>query len=189
MDAKARLDRFLTVHKNELVNFIKLKLDKKLGNFASAEDVLSEVFAYALSHPSDVEKRSDENLAIFLKWKSKMIIFDLARLSKKLDPNVIANKVENVSEHKGSAESPSLLLHRQDKRHALRNYISMIKSPEQRLVMELVRLEGMSPKEVAEKLGKERAAVEKLLQRGFASLVSMLRASGGMKFATSGETT
>lgn len=189
MQTKTRLEEFLGRKGEDLLRFINSKIDNNLRKTATAQDVFNDLIRYAMEHPAEVEKRSDQDLFICFLWKAKLLVYDKVKEMKKHDPENVAQRLKISPKAEKLGPSPTYVLHRQDKQQALRYYLSMITSPEQKRAMELVRLEGLTLAEAGARMGKTVTAVEKLLERGFANLVNKVRRSGGWKYATTGETT
>lgn len=192
MDCKNRIESLLLDERSKCLNSINSLLGNHLRNIMEAEEVLDEALVYALQRTELWQSRSRKELMGFLLWKSKCIIIDKAR-AMKVEAKAIAEKESALAENErgknGTEFSPTFVLHRQAKRTAMERYINMLRNEDQKSALRMVRIEGRSLADAARVMGKSPGAVEKLVERGFESLMRTIRGAGGWKFNTTGETT
>lgn len=181
----------LASKEKQILSYIRCVMGRRLRKHLAPEEVLGDAVRYLLERPQWIQERSAEQLFVFLLWKCKMIVIDRARRLKGFQEYWL-EELRPLSElvHEGGSveKSPSLILHRQQKRDDFRNLLNLIKSQNQRMALELVRMEGLSLAQAGAVMGKHPEAVRDLVRSAVTNLVRHLRASGGFKYATTGET-
>lgn len=191
MGQKDELSALLLERKSSLMRYINSLIGNILRRSLDAEEVLSEALRYLLEHPEHLENRNARELYLFLLWKSKMIVRDRAKQLRRSNQRTekLVNTIDLCGEGGSqTVPSPTLQIHREDKRVSLKRCIDMIPSADQRKALSLVRLQGYSFIEVGLLMNKTPDAVKQLVRRGFESLVQILRRHGGWKYETTGVT-
>lgn len=188
---KNRIEDVLRQKEKSLYKFINSKINKDLRQLILAEEVLSECIEYALNNQELLEKRTEDDVFVFLLWKAKCIVCDKVRrlqTARKNEQALVSRAIASEITDRAVAPSPTLLIHRETKRAALHRCLSMISSEDQRTALELVQFKGHTVREAANIMGKSVDSVKKLLRRGFLNLAVEARRLGARQFATTGVT-
>lgn len=190
MDTKSQIESLLIAKNDEILKYINSIIGDKLRTQVNAEEILAETVRYAMENPGCLENRTQEKAMYFFLWKAKKLVLNQARSFKTRTTHQQAKSEENQNEVALDVEpSPTFLLHRADKRLALRECLNLLSNEAQRNALKLVKIDGLSAEDAAKAMGKTPEAVRNLVKRGFASLVQKVYAAGGRKYATTGETT
>lgn len=181
---KMRLDSLMNRRGTDLLRFINSRIFKRLRNHISPEDILAEAVSYVIERPDLAESRqSEDDLFGFLAWKAKMLICDKARRISRTE-EIEASLVPDLQ----IAPSPTLVLHREDKREALLQCIERISNTEQKKIIELVIIQGMTVGEAAQQMQRSPAATRTLLWRAMGLLSQKANRGDVKKYDTSGVT-
>lgn len=192
METKNRLQELLSAKQKNILKYINSIIGSNLRKELAAEEVLAETVRYVLEHPEQLKGRSLNDLFLFFLWKAKMVVIDKARnlkSSSMILPDDEHSLSEMMAQNRNVAPSPSLLLHREEKKLSLRRCLDLLSNVDQKTAIRLVRIEGQSVEEAGKTMKRSPDAVRKLVERGFVNLVWKIRSSGAMRFATTGETT
>lgn len=191
MKQRDSISQLVHSRESDFLKFINSRISKNLKTQITAEEILSETVRYALEHPDMIENREEEDLFLFLLWKAKLLVCDKVRRLEAVGESKQPARIEfSLQEaERSTMPSPTLQLHREDKKTALLRYLDMLPNVDQRTVLRLVRLDGHSIEDVSKMMGRSPDAIKKLMRRAFENLVWKARSSGARKFATTGETT
>lgn len=188
LELNQRISKLVSEREDDFRNFINSRIAKPLRAKILAEEILSETVRYALEHPALVKDRSDEKLFFFLLWKAKLLVCDRVRNIKAASNLEQTVSLKVAEKTKDDFQSPTMRLHREDKRVALENYIALLPNRDQRTVLQLMRVDNFNLDQVSETMGRSPEAVKKLVRRAMENLISAARRAGSDKFLTTGET-
>ena len=174
------LDQLCRVYSERVRWIVRLRMGGELRSKLESMDLAQDVFIYALR---DLGNFTYKNEGDFLRWLSKIAE---NRLRDNLD-RLHANKRNIRKEvrfdiHRpttensfvGSAEpidltTPSAIMSKREDLTRLTKAIDTLK-PEYRKVILLTKIEGLSYKEIADRMGKSGDAVRMLVSRAIAAL-------------------
>ena len=160
-------------YRRRLDVMIHYKLGPDKRGVENVEEVLQETFCAAFEDLQSFEYRAPGS---FLNWLSRIadhIIVDSARKQNRLKRRAQWTRFRSDTnphgENPADSRSPSRILREQEEVEALIKNLNSL--PEQyRQVILLAKIEGLSTKEVSERLGKPREAVALLLHRAIQRL-------------------
>jgi len=162
---------------------MRLRMGKELRSKLESMDITQDALLCALG---SLESFTYKNEGDFLRWLSVIaenrLRDNLDRLHA--DKRDIRREVQ-LGEPRGNTESkinipplaidattPSVIMSREEELERLEKAIDKLK-PEYREVIVLTKVEGLSYKETADKLGKTSEAVRKLIPRAMAALTTV----------------
>lgn len=154
----------IATHYQPILNFI----NKRVRHLEDAEDLTQEVF-YKLIQSE--KKEQIQNQKSWLYSIAKNTIIDYYRKNK-----IQIEEIDSELFVEASHDSDELSLN-DEQRTRLRNYLMGLieQLPEEdRLVIQLSELEGLSQKEIAEQLGINYTTLRSKVQRGRAKLKKMI---------------
>jgi RNA polymerase sigma-70 factor (ECF subfamily) len=160
------------------------ELRSKLESMDLAQEALLSAFG-------DLENFTYKNEGDFLRWLSTIAENRLRDNLDKLhaDKRDIRKEVHPdnrrltfadpfaVTQDPVDATTPSMIMSRKEELEQLEKAIDKLKS-EYKQVIILTRIEGLTYKEIAKRLGKSDEAVRKLVSRAMASLTSVFESDG-----------
>lgn len=178
-------DRLCRVYGERVRRIVRLRMGSELRSKLESMDLVQDVLMGALRDLGDFTYRNEGD---FLRWLTRIAENELRDNFNKLhaDKRDIRKEVrlDNHSPSKGKdlfriaapidATTPSAIMSRKEELDRLEEAIDELK-PEYREVIVLKRIEGLSYKEIGDKLGKSPDAVGMLLSRAMASLTSVFK--------------
>lgn len=162
---------------------MRLRMGRELRSKLESMDLTQDALLSALG---DLENFTYENEGDFLRWLSTIaenrLRDNLDRLhADKRDirkeiriggPRADAESKMNMPPLHADATTPSVIMSRKEELERLEKAINKLK-PEYKEVIVLTKIEGLSYKEIADKLGKTSEAVRKLVSRAMAALTTV----------------
>jgi len=178
-------DRLCRVYGERVRRIVRLRMGSELRSKLESMDLVQDVLMGALRDLGDFTYRNEGD---FLRWLTRIAENELRDNFNKLhaDKRDIRKEVrlDNHSPSTGKdlfriaapidATTPSVIMSRKEELDRLEEAIDELK-PEYREVIVLKRIEGLSYKEIGDKLGKSPDAVGMLLSRAMASLTSVFK--------------
>ena len=176
----AALDRLCRIYGERVRRIVRLRMDKKLRSKMESMDLVQEVLINALRGLGDFTYKNEGD---FLRWLSRIAQNALGHHLEKLHANKrdIRREVrlDNYGPTTGGglagipgpieATTPSVIMSRKEELDKLEKAIDELK-PEHKEVIVLTKIEGLSYKEIGERLGKSADAVGMLLSRAMVAL-------------------
>jgi RNA polymerase sigma-70 factor (ECF subfamily) len=174
------LDRLCRVYGEHVRRIIRLRLNRELRVKLDSMDLVQDALINALQGLEDFKY---ENEGDFLRWLSRIAQNALGHHLEKLhaDKRDIRREVR-LNEHEsttggqlagpaGTAKvtTPSMIMSRKEELDKLEKAIDELK-PEHKEVVVLAKVEGLSYKEIGERLGKSADAIGMLLSRAMVAL-------------------
>ena len=177
------LDRLCRVYGERVRRIVRLRMGSELRSKLESMDMVQDTLMCALRDLGDFTYRDEGD---FLRWLSRIVENRLRDNVDKLhaDKRDIRKEVRLDNKERtteggfvGTAgpidvTTPSVIISRKEEMDKLEKAIDALK-PEYREVIVLKRLEGLSYKEIGERLGKSADAVGMLLSRAMVSLTSV----------------
>ena len=177
------LDRLCRAYGERVRRIVRLRMGSELRSKLESMDMVQDVLMCALKDLGDFTYRDEGD---FLRWLSRIVENRLRDSIDKLhaDKRDIRKEVrlDNKERTTGGgfvgnpgpieATTPSVIMSRKEEMDKLEKAIDALK-PEYREVIVLKRLDGLSYKEIGERLGKSADAVGMLLSRAMVSLTSV----------------
>jgi RNA polymerase sigma-70 factor (ECF subfamily) len=176
------VEQLCRIYGERVRRIIRLRIDRKLRPKIDSVDVVQDALVLALAGLKDFTYRDEGD---FLRWLSRIAenklrdILDKFHTEKRdIRREIPFKKVETKTEE-GSigiasplqTTTPSVALLRKEQYDRLERAIDKLK-PEYREVIFLSRIERLSHKEIAVKLGKSKGAVAMLLSRALIALTA-----------------
>ena len=176
----AALDRLCRIYSERVRRIIRLRMDRNLRIKLDSMDVVQEALLNALGGLGDF---TYENEGDFLRWLSRIAQNTLGHQLEKLHANKRDIRREMRYDNYGPATggglagipgpiestTPSVIMSRKEELDRLEKAIDELK-PEHKEVIVLTKIEGLSYKEIGERLGKSTDAVGMLLSRAMVAL-------------------
>jgi RNA polymerase sigma-70 factor (ECF subfamily) len=174
------LERLFRAYGERVQRIIRLRMGKELRSKLESMDLVQDAFVSALR---GLESFTYTNEGDFLRWLSKIAEnrirdnFDKLHADKRdirreipLD-NSRGDAQESFAHILGPVDSttPSLIMSKKEQLDKLEKAVDALR-PEYREVVVLAKIEGLSYKEVGNRLGKSPDAVRMLLSRAMAAL-------------------
>ena len=174
------LNQLCKVYSPRVLWMIRLRMGKELRSKLESMDLAQETLINALNGLGDFTYKSEGD---FVRWLSKICENELRRNLKRLhaDKRDIRKEVrlDNFEPKSGSGfvsvhkpidpTTPSMILSKKEDLDKLEKAIDQLK-PEYKEAIILTKIEGLSCKEISERLGKSNAAVRKLVSRAILAL-------------------
>ena len=162
---------------------VRLRMSKELRSKLESMDLVQDTLLHALS---GLDNFTYKNEGDFVRWLSKIAENELRGSLKKLhaDKRDIRREIRigTYGPVAGSqsvripgpieATTPSIIMSKKEDLNKLEEAIDQLK-PEYREVIVLAKIEGLSYKEMGERLGKSADAVGMLLSRAIVALTSV----------------
>jgi len=182
---KSALNQLYRVYAERVRWMVRFRMGKELRSKLESMDLVQDTFIHALS---GLENFTYKNEGDFVRWLAKIAENELRGSLKKLhtDKRDIRKEVRldnyrptTAGGFVGTAEpiqatTPSVIMSRKEDLAKLAKAIDELK-PEYREVIVLTKIEGLSYKEIAGRLGKSSEAVRKLVSRAMAELTIAFR--------------
>jgi len=177
------LNQLCNVYGERVHWIVRLRMGKELRSKLESMDVVQDVLVSALKDLGDFTYRADGD---FLRWLSKVAENRLRDNIDKLHAGKRDIRKEvRLDNHGPTTEdrlfavrgpidtaTPSVIMSRKEELDELAKAMDELK-PEYKEVIVLTKIEGLSYKEIAGKLGKSDEAVRKLVSRAMAVLTSV----------------
>ena len=174
------LNQLCKVYGPRVLWMVRLRMGNELRSKLESMDLAQETLINALSGLADFSYKSEGD---FVRWLSKICENELRRNLKRLhaDKRDIRKEVRlgHFEPTSGSrfvdihrpidATTPSMILSQKEDLDKLEKAMDQIK-PEYREAIILTKIEGLSCKEISERLGKSNAAARKLVSRAILAL-------------------
>ena len=172
------LNQLCKVYAARVLWLVRLRMGKELRSKLESMDLVQDVLISALSDLGDFTYKSEGD---FVRWLSRVTENKLRDNLDKLhaDKRDIRKEVR-LNSHRTTAEvsfvaaaepidsvTPSAILSKSEELDKLAKAIDILK-PEYREVIVLTKIEGLSYREIGEKLGKSSDAVRMLVSRAMA---------------------
>lgn len=182
---KSALNRLYRVYSERVRWMVRFRMSKELRSKLESVDVVQDTLIHALSGLDDFIYKNEGD---FVRWLSKIAENELRGSLKKLhaDKRDIRKEVplNNYRPTAGGgfvgtpgpieATTPSVIMSRKEDLDKLEKAIDELK-PEYREAIVLTKIDGLSYKEIASRLGKSSDAVRKLVSRAMAELTVAFR--------------
>lgn len=179
---ESALDQLCKAYGARVLWIIRLRMGRELRSKLDSVDLVQDVFISALKDLGNFTYRNEGD---FLRWLSKItenrLRDNLDKLhAKKRDirkeVRLDGNRPTTEDSFVAALEpfvttTPSAIMSKREELDKLEKAIDALK-PEYREVIVLTKIEGLSYKEIADKLGKSSDAVRALVSRAMASLTS-----------------
>jgi RNA polymerase sigma-70 factor (ECF subfamily) len=177
---QSAIDQLCRIYGERVRRMIRLRIGRKLRPKLDSVDVVQDALILALRGLKDFTYRNEGD---FLRWLSRIAenrlhdILDKFHAEKRDVRREIPFKREENSTERGSfgvagpleTTTPSVLLSKGEQLDRLERAIDSLK-PEYREVILLSRIEELSNKEIAARVGKSEDAVKMLLSRALVAL-------------------
>ena len=179
---ESALEQLCKVYGERVHRIMRLRMGKELRSKLESMDLVQDAFISALRGLEDFTYKNEGD---FLRWVSKIAENRLRDNLDKLhaDKRDIRKEIP-LNNHRATTQSsfavslgpvdsttPSLIMSRREDLDKLEKAIDKLK-PEYREVITLTKIEGLSHKEVGDRLEKSPDAVRMLLSRAMAALTS-----------------
>lgn len=144
--------------RQQLLAAIRRRLSPEIRQRIDPEDVLQDTFVRGLHSFTRFEWQGEESLRRWLESIATHVTLDVVRhqgrrKTLRLDHDMM-----------GDGAPPSRAMRRQERRERLQNSLRTL-SPDHRMVLELSRMQELSIREIAERMGRTESAVKNLLLR------------------------
>ena len=180
---RAALDRLLELYLPELEAFVARRAGKPVREHESAADIVQSVCREVLQHaerfrhPSEVAFKQWLYTTALRKISSRVDFYraqkrDLGRVEN-FAPGSVDEAASRVFDFYASLSSPSRHLMLQEEVVRIESAFAQL-SDEQRLVITMAHVQGLSRVEIGERLGKSEGAVRVLLHRALARVSELL---------------
>jgi RNA polymerase sigma-70 factor (ECF subfamily) len=177
---QSAIDQLCRIYGERVRRIVRLRIGRKLRPKLDSVDVVQDALILALGGLKDFTYRNEGD---FLRWLSRIAenrlhdILDRFHAEKRDVRREIPFKREENSTERGSSgvaspietTTPSVLLSKGEQLDRLEKAIDSLK-PEYREVILLSRIEELSNKEIAARVGKSEGAVKMLLSRALVAL-------------------
>ena len=156
-------NRLVRQYEGPLETAVRKRIGGYLRQKIEVEDVLQETYLKAWQSLASFEDRGEDSFCFWLKGIAENLLLYWARQYQRRDQLQLDGDVT------GTDTSPSDRLVREERFDRLQEALTGL-SPEHREVILLARVQGLSMKEIAERLGKTPEAVKPLLWRALQKL-------------------
>ncbi len=177
---RAAVEELLTAHLSRLRAFLHLRMGQALRARETTEDLVQSVCREALERLDGFEYRGEESFRHWLFQQAEHKVIDRARYHGRAKrsgarevPLDAARAEAETLRGLESLFTPSRNAAAREELERLESAFASL-SPEQREVVLLARIVGLSHAEIAARLGKTRAATWTMLSRALARLSSLL---------------
>ena len=174
------LDRLCRIYSERVRRIIRLRMDRNLRIKLDSMDLVQDALLNALRGLGDFTYKNEGD---FLRWLSRIAQNTLGHQLEKLHANKRDIRREMRLDNYGpttgggsagidgpiESTTPSVIMSRKEELDKLEKAIDELK-PEYKEVIVLTKIEGLSYKEIGERLGKSADAVGKLLSRAMVAL-------------------
>ena len=180
---RAALDQLYSVYAERVRWMVRFRMSRELRSKLESMDLVQDTLIHALGGLEDFTYKNEGD---FVRWLSKIAENELRGSLKKLhaDKRDIRREVRlgtyGPSAGVGfvgapgpiEATTPSVILSRKEDLAKLEEAVDELK-PEYREVIVLAKIDGLSYKEIGERLGKSADAVGMLVSRAMVALTSV----------------
>lgn len=176
---QSALDQLCKVYNERVLRIIRMRMGPELRTKLESMDLVQDAFISALR---SLENFTYKNEGDFLRWVSKIaenrlrdnldkLHADKRDIRKEIPLNNRPSAQDSFVASKEPVDSttPSVIVSRREDLDKLERAMDKLK-PEYREVITLTKIEGLSYKEVGQRLGKNADAVRMLLSRAMATL-------------------
>jgi len=168
------LNQLCEVYGERVRWIVRLRMGKELRSKLESMDVVQDVLVSALRDLGDFTYKDEGD---FLRWLSKIAENRLRDNVDKLHANKRDIRKEVRLDNRepttgGRATTPSVIMSKKEDLDELAKAMDKLK-PQYKQVIVLTKIEGLSYKEISDKLGKSDEAVRKLVSRAMAVLTSV----------------
>ena len=182
---KSALNRLYTVYAERVRWMVRFRMGTELRSKLESMDLVQETLIHALKRLDDFTYKDEGD---FVRWISKIAENEVRGNLRKLHAGKRDIRKEVRFDKDGSATgpgfvaspglirttTPSVIMSRKDEMVKLEKAMDELK-PQYREVIILTKIEGLSYKEISEKLGKSNDAIRKLVSRAMAELTVAFR--------------
>jgi RNA polymerase sigma-70 factor (ECF subfamily) len=175
---RAAFGELFRAHRARLLERIRARLGRKLRASVEAEDVLQETFLRAFESVAHFTPRGPDS---FFHWLGAIAEHLILSASQKKRPAPL----ELEREPAAGAVSPSRALRREERLERLESALASLPAEQKEIVL-LARLEGLSTAEIAKRLGKSPESVRQILSRGLKRLRGTLSATESLHLPAAG---
>lgn len=144
--------------RQQLLATIRRRLSPAIRQRIDPEDVLQDTFVRGLHSFSRFEWQGEDSLRRWLEAIATHVTLDVVRYQGR------RKTLRLDRDLKGDGVPPSRAMRRQERRERLQNSLQTL-SPDHRMVLELSRMQELSIREIAERMGRTESAVKNLLLR------------------------
>jgi len=177
---QAALDRLCKVYSERVLRIVRMRMGPEIRSRLQSMDLVQDAFISAIRSLSNF---AYENEGDFLRWMSRIVENRIRdnleklhaqkrdiRKETPLNTNRSQLQQTYISDY-GPVDSttPSLIISKREGLNRLEQAMDRLK-PEYREVITLTKMEGLSYKEAAERLGKSPDAMRMLVSRAIAAL-------------------
>ncbi len=177
---EAALDRLCKVYNERVLRIVRMRMGPELRTKMQSMDLVQDAFISALRSMENFTYRNEGD---FLRWISKVAENRIRDNFDKIHANKRdARKEIPLNSNSSSTQdtfigisgpvdntTPSLIMSKREDLNKLEKAMEQLK-PEYREVITLTKIEGLTYKEAAEKMGKGPDAVRMLLSRAITAL-------------------
>ena len=177
---KSALDRLFKVYSERVLRIVRLRMGRELRSKMESMDLVQDAFISALRGLEDFTYANEGD---FLRWMSRIaenrIRDNLEKLhadKRDIRKEIPLNNNRQAEQDsfvgvKGPVDSttPSVIMSRREDFNKLEKAMDKLK-PEYKKVILLAKMEGMSHKEIAERLNKNSHSTRSLLARALTAL-------------------
>jgi RNA polymerase sigma-70 factor (ECF subfamily) len=177
---ESALNQLCKVYWSRVLWIVRLRMGKELRSKLESMDMVQDVLLCVFRDLEGFTYRSEGD---FLRWLSKLVENRLRGKATKLHAGKRDIRKEVRLDSHGPTTSgklvgpietttPSVIMSRREDLARLEKAIDALK-PEYREIIVLTKIEGLSYKEIADRLGKSDEAVRKLVSRALETLISI----------------
>jgi RNA polymerase sigma-70 factor (ECF subfamily) len=180
---ESALNRLCKVYGTRVLWIVRLRMGKELRSKLESMDLVQDAFVSALK---DLGSFTYRNEGDFLRWLSRIAENRLRGHLHRLHANkrdirkeVRVNNRRRITEDSFVAaleavdtKTPSAIMSKKEEFDKLARAIEEL-TPQYREVIVLTKIEGLSYKEIADRMGKSSEAVRKLVSRALEALISI----------------
>jgi RNA polymerase sigma-70 factor (ECF subfamily) len=180
---KTALNRLYTVYGERVRWIVRFRMSKELRSKLESMDLVQDTLLHALGRLDDFTYKNEGD---FVRWLSKIAENELRGSLKKLHADKRDIRREVPLEGYGpttksrparnldpiGTTTPSVIMSRKEDLSKLEQAIDQLK-PEYKEVIVLAKIDGLSYKEMGERLGKSTDAVGMLLSRAMLALTNI----------------
>ena len=176
---QSALDRLCKIYNERVLRIIRMRMGPELRTKLQSMDLVQDAFISALR---SLENFTYKNEGDFLRWISKIaenrlrdnldkLHADKRDIRKEIPLNNRSATQDTIAGISAPIDitTPSLIMSKREDLNKLERAMDKLK-PEYREVITLTKIEGLSYKEAADKLGKGPDAVRMLLSRAITAL-------------------
>ncbi|HUU16078.1 MAG TPA: sigma-70 family RNA polymerase sigma factor [Sedimentisphaerales bacterium] len=180
---ESALNQLCKVYWSRVLWIVRLRMGRELRSKLESVDLVQDVLFSALK---DLEHFTYQSEGDFLRWLSRIVenrlrghLHRLHADKRDIRKEVRINNRQRITEDSFAealevfnTTTPSAIMSKREDLARLEKAIEQLK-PEYREVIVLTKIEGLSYKEIADRLGKSSEAVRKQLSRALEALISI----------------